>query len=237
MNNFLGNFLSGDRKWLKMIILALIIVIIIFIAMTIIFVIGDNSGEKVPPGNTFDVVNSHFGIVSNINSIKYDPQLTFESAGKVDLSGAKGLKPIENNILKKAKGKGSKDILFDSEIVKRVILFDSSWAKNQTAFAQKLIGGSGDEKAGATLDEKSVSKNSEAADKLKKRGGKAQVAFHDLDFGAIAKGSGKNYFVLVREKYTLADQGKLYPKESIVCYKLVPSGDEMIVEDYQELKS
>jgi hypothetical protein len=227
MGNFFSNFLSGDRRWLKILILVLVVVIVIFIALTIIFVVADGNKGSVPPDNPADVVNSFFGQSNNLAVVSYNPELTFDKYGKVKMADGKKLTPIENNLFKAGKGKKGTDLHYDSEIVKRVIFFNSDWVKQQNE-AKKTV-------------EKSLKKGSAAVKKLAEKGlvdgAESQVAFHSLQIGATTKGSGKTYYIITKEVYTLAvpNEGITEPREFVYVYKLVPQGDEMVIEDYEVL--
>ena len=216
--------MSGDRKWLKIIILALVVVIIVFIALTIIFVVSGNHGEPVPPSNMQDVLNKHFGEEKGIANVEFDPSMTIDKVGKLKMSGAGNLKPITDNLMKKGKKKdGSDGLLFDDQIVGRIIKYNSD-----------LVSYANDE-VDDVFD--SVKKKSQAEEFTKKIVDKRHIAYHNLVFGEILRGSKKNYFALVSENYTTINLDTSEAIEVTInyVYKLIPDGNTMIIEDIEKV--
>ena len=224
MKNFLDSLLGGDRRWLKIVILALLAVIVVFIILTIIFVLNGNSKDALPPSNIQELLNKHFGEEKGIANIYYDPQLTIDMAGTLKMSGAKDLKPIPDDLMKKGKKKdGSDNLLYDDLIVGRIIKYNSD-----------LVSYANFKKKGVF---KSLKKGSNAEDFTKKFVKKRKMAYHGLTFGEIVKGSKKYYFALVSENYSTINLETFETKEVTInyVYKLVPNKDTMLIEDIEQV--
>ncbi|MDR2157535.1 MAG: hypothetical protein LBO81_07130 [Clostridiales Family XIII bacterium] len=189
------------------------------IAIVVVVLIAGGLGETIAPSEDIgQVVASQFDKNAVIAEIRYDPQLTFASAGDVALANGKTWKPIRNNLFKKSKDGDT--ILFDETIVGRVIQFNSDWVYAQNE---------GDDRVLASLAE-----DSRAAEKLKEKGGAEKLAFHTLSIGEFAR-AGNRYYVLTKEQYTKAGSGVVTPVESVYVYQLIPAGDTLLISDFEEL--
>jgi hypothetical protein len=189
---------------------------------TMILAGGCGNTEPVPPSEDLaQVIISQYDKNRLIANLEYDPQLTFERMGDIDMTEGKELSPIEDNLLKK--GKDGENILFDESIIGRLIQFNSDWAEQQNEEGEKVA--------------ESIVKGSDVTEKIEEKGCASRVAFHQLDIGAIGR-DGKDYYVLTREKYTLADPdtAKLTPFEGVYIYKLVSQDDTLLIQDFELLK-
>jgi hypothetical protein len=182
---------------------------------------GCTKGDPVPPSEDIaQVIITQYNKNQMIANLEYDPQLTFKSAGEIAIADGKALSPIEDNLYKK--GKDGENILFDENIIGRVIQFNSDWVSQQNEEEEKV--------------NESIMNSGAAMDKISEKAGAQRIAFHSLDIGEIMQ-DGKNYYVLTRENYTMADPdtAKLTPFEGVYVYKLVPQNDTLLIQDYELL--
>jgi hypothetical protein len=209
---------KNPKKTKRILINVTLVVVTAAIIVAAILLVLDRDKPIVPAENPSQVLDSMFGLSDSIAEIDYDPALTFENYGDIAMAGGKELKPLENDLFRK--GKDGENILFDESIVSRVIVFNSNWVDAQNGDSEDVLA--------------SVVKNSEAVDKLKEKGGTAQIAFHRMDIGAIAQ-DGKNYYILTRENYTMVANGESKPFEGVYAYKLVPKKDQLLIQDFATL--
>lgn len=236
MRDFFSNFFSGDRRWLKLLILALIAVIIIFIVVTIIVVVSNRGdGTGVAPRNMQDILNKRFGQEQGIALVDFNPLLTIDKAGNIKMVKATDLKPITEDLMKKGKQEVKEDkwlesdsLLYDDQIVGTIIKYNSD-----------LVSYINPDKSGKVSQKvfDSVKKGSPAEEFTKTIAKKSRIAYHALVFGAIVKGSGKNYYALVQEHYTIIniDTSKGTEQKINYVYKLTRNGDKMVIEDIEKV--
>jgi hypothetical protein len=211
----------------RVIIIALVVVAAIFVLnfLGVLDRAGSRAGQFPPNEDMMQVLMTQLSQGPAIAVLDEDTSLTFvyysDTAALQELTGGKELKPIEDNLFKK----GSPNLLYDELIVGRVIKLGSDWSVGSTAVIDEA-------EKNAYLN--SV-KGKTAEEKIVAKAAGAQIAFHSMTIGEIRRAGGA-YFLLTRERYTLAKDGALSEKEAIFVYELSKSSDGMYVTDFAELQ-
>jgi hypothetical protein len=158
----------------------------------------------------------------SIYQIGYDLDLTFANYPDLTIVNTSSLKLIENDLLRSEAGPNGEDVLYDEQIVGRILRFNSSWV-NYRNWNDSLVFSS-------------VQEGSEAEAKLNELGAGSMVSYQQLTLGEIRR-SGKNYYILAMTSYTLIKDGRMDTLDSLFVYKLTASSQKntMIIVDFEQI--
>lgn len=163
------------------------------------------------------LVSSQLGYNTNIEQVKANEELAWQSGKNYGLSDINSSVPITNNIWQ-APETGD-PVYYDKSIVGAVIGFDSKWIDYVN---------SGDK---GVLD--FLKKDSEAYKNTLayKKVGKIKETFKLLEIGEIRQGS-KGYYVWVHEEIQIAENGTTTNKKYNWIYSLEPVDGKMKIVNY-----
>ncbi|MDR0350158.1 MAG: hypothetical protein LBH64_01240 [Coriobacteriales bacterium] len=186
------------------------IVILLFGASVLVFLLLNR--EEIPAvplnANTHALIQSQMDNNQTIAEIGYDSALTFARYPNLSTVNTSSLKPIENNLLKPAREPGEVNVLYDEQIVGRVLKFNSDLVdylnEGDTAVFNSVVAGSS------------------AAVKLDEFAKDASVAFHRLALGEM-RHIGQNYYLIARASYTLTRERQFDIHDEVFAYRLVAS--------------
>jgi hypothetical protein len=205
----------------KQIIIVLIAVVLFFDVGIMTFWFSKGGGASVPPNpDPYALIQGQMSNNRTIAVIGYDHALTFASYPDLTIVNTSSLKPISNNLLKRGAAADGSDVLYDEQIVGRVLKFNSDWVDYLNDGNRTALG--------------SIQESSPAATKLAELGTDSQIAYHRLVIGEI-RHIGKNYYIITRASYTLTGGGQLDIHDDIFVYKLVASQNTMLIVDFEQI--
>jgi hypothetical protein len=173
-----------------------------------------------PPSDLYRLIQGQIASNRNVSELGSDLTLTFTDYPDLSIVNTSSLKPIEDNVLARGAGPEGTDILYDEQIVKRVLTFNSDWVdylnfKDTAALA-------------------SVEEGSAAASKLAELGTGSTVSYHRLALGEL-RHIGQHYYLIARASYTLTKEGHLDLHDEVFVYKLVAAQDTMLITDFEQI--
>jgi hypothetical protein len=207
----------------KQLIIGLIAAVLVFDVglVSFWFFSGGGGGPSVPPNpEPYALIQGQMSNNRTIAEIGYDSTLTFANYTNLTIVNTSSLKPIENNLLKSGAGPNGSNVLYDEQIVGRVLRLNSDWV-NHLNLADSAVFAS-------------VQEGSSAQTKLAELGAGSLVAYHRLAIGEI-RHTGKNYYIITRASYTLTKDGQLDIHDDLFVYKLVAQGNTMVVVDFEQI--
>jgi hypothetical protein len=174
-----------------------------------------------PPIDLYRLIQSQIASNRNIAELGSDLTLTFTDYPGLSIVNTSSLKPIEDDVLAQGAGPEGTDVLYDEQIVKRVLAFNSDWV-NYLMFKDTAVLAS-------------VEEGSAAASKLAELGaGSEQVSYHRLALGDL-RHVGQHYYLIARASYTLTKEGQLDLHDEVFVYKLVAAQDSMLITDFEQI--
>jgi hypothetical protein len=207
----------------QQVVIALIAVVVIFdmAIATFLYFGGGRGGPSVPPNpDPYALIQSQMSNNRTIAEVGQDSTLTFANYTNLSIVNTASLKPIENNLLRSEAGPNGADVLYDEQIVGRVLKLNSDWVDHLNRGDQSVFS--------------SVQADSGAYSKIDELGKGSLVAYHRLAIGEI-RHTGKNYYIITRASYTLTKDGQLDIHDELFVYKLVVEGNSLLVADFEQL--
>ncbi|MDD2620057.1 MAG: hypothetical protein PHC92_05265, partial [Syntrophomonadaceae bacterium] len=154
---------------------------------------------------------------NNISSVTANPDLAYVSGKDYGSSAINNSVPLTENVWREdAKGNS---VLYDQEIVRTLIAFDSGWID--------YVNGGSDSVIDLTKEGSRAYRSASSYSKV----GKINETFDALEIGEIRKG-GDGYYAWVFEKITKTEAGRTSSASYHWIYYLEPIGNEMKIVDY-----
>jgi len=166
------------------------------------------------------LVSSQMGNNSNIEQVKANAALVYQTGkdyGRADINNSK---PITNNIWQTPEN--ADPVYYDKSIVGTVIAFDSQWIDYVNGGDKSVL--------------ELLKKDSEAYQKTVNfsKVGKIKETFKLLEIGEIRQGS-KGFYVWVHEELQIVENGKTTNKKYNWIYYLEPTDGKMQIVNYFNL--
>lgn len=163
------------------------------------------------------LVSSQLGNNSNIEQVKANEALAYQTGKDYGLADINNSKPITNNIWQTPENEDP--VYYDESIVGTVIAFDSQWIDYVNGGSKSVL--------------ELLKKDSEAYQKAVKfsKVGKIKETFKLLEIGEIRQGS-KGFYIWAHEELQIVENGKATYKKYNWIYYLEPTDGKMQIVNY-----